>query len=40
MASSTNNDSSPKKKTSMRAVVWEGKPFEMAVRDVPLPKLE
>jgi len=37
MASSTNND---KKKTTMRAVVWEGKPFEMAVRDVPLPKLE
>jgi threonine dehydrogenase-like Zn-dependent dehydrogenase len=24
----------------MRAVVWEGKPYEMAVRDVPLPKLE
>jgi threonine dehydrogenase-like Zn-dependent dehydrogenase len=24
----------------MRAVVWEGKPFEMAVRDVPRPKIE
>lgn len=27
-------------KKSMRAVVWEGKPFEMAVRDVPRPEIE
>ncbi|KAM7200888.1 GroES (chaperonin 10)-like protein [Naviculisporaceae sp. PSN 640] len=25
---------------TMRAVVWEGKPFEMAVRDVPLPEIQ
>ncbi|RYP12275.1 hypothetical protein DL767_011354 [Monosporascus sp. MG133] len=25
---------------TMRAVVWEGKPFEMAVRDVPKPRIQ
>lgn len=27
-------------KNTMRAVVWEGKPFEVAVRDVPKPKIQ
>jgi hypothetical protein len=32
------NGASGAKKT-MRAVVWEGKPYEMAVRDVPRPQM-
>ncbi|KAL2142938.1 hypothetical protein VTI28DRAFT_517 [Corynascus sepedonium] len=33
------NGSSSGKEAMMRAVVWEGKPYEMAVRDVPRPRI-
>ncbi|KAJ4302026.1 hypothetical protein N0V88_002159 [Collariella sp. IMI 366227] len=33
------NGTNAEKKT-MRAVVWEGKPYEIAVRDIPLPKIK
>lgn len=43
MSSSNNhpqqNGTNASKKT-MRAVVWEGKPYEMVVRDVPRPKIK
>lgn len=32
--------SSDSSRKTMRAVVWEGKPFEVAVRDVPKPRIQ
>ncbi|KAK3291591.1 chaperonin 10-like protein [Chaetomium fimeti] len=39
MASASGTQGTRAEKKTMRAVVWEGKPYEMAVRDVPRPEI-